>query len=232
MERKFYSLLMLLLLAACGGSHAAEKDYHYISGVSPEWIPQPPAEHSAQWESEIKQIVALRRHASKNDIGRAIQEEKLRPELLTGVIGPDVTRTRYPSTYRLLDKVGEDCRNSVHEAKAYWHTDRPYMADKRITTPIPDADKNGAYPSGHTACSLVWAEVLGQLVPAQRERLRMQADSIARHRVISGMHYPHDLAGGEQIGLIFFGELQPSAAYQHDLAEAKREWMSSQTSTQ
>ncbi len=213
MKRIFISTLLLL---CCLPAYGAEKS-HYIDPAlfSPEFIPAPPTDLKAK----IEEIIKRQSQATDADKTAAIDEAHMRPEMMA----TNINREHFPKTLALLDNVNQDCGAVIGPSKNYWNTDRPYAVDKRII-PLGSMPNNASYPSGHTACSRLWAEVLGQLSPSKRSNFRARAAAIADHRLVAGLHWPHDLIGGEQTALIIFGAMQTSPAYQNDLAEAKKEW--------
>lgn len=215
MKQTFFCLLLFF---TCFPAFA-DQEYHYVDPalISPEFISSPVENEPAVIEDIIKRQSALT-SAEKDEISG---EGKMRSDILA--LNERMTRKAYPNTYILLDKVGEDCKEAVSLSKQFYNTKRPYQTDKRIKS-YAYWPGNASYPSGHTACSRVMAEVLGQLSPANRAKFRARATAIAEHRVMGGVHWPQDLVGGEQLGLLFFGALQTSEAYRRDLENAKPEW--------
>ncbi|MEQ1652805.1 MAG: phosphatase PAP2 family protein, partial [Hyphomicrobium sp.] len=144
---------------------------------------------------------------------------------LVSMLDKYVSRTELPLTFALLDRTGADVNAVTWAAKKHWHTTRPYRLDHRIkllVDPLP-ADNYG-YPSGHSSTSLVWAQILTQLDPAAAARLQHQADRIAWHRVLAGVHTPHEVDGGKKLGAAIFAALMAKPAFQTDLTAAHAEY--------
>lgn len=202
----------------------AEIAYHYIgpAAIHPTLIEPPLKEGTDAWKKEADAVLKAQQQAAEEQIKEAEAERTVRPEIVTGVLGEKFTRERLPKTFALLDKVEADAQGISDAAKVHWNTKRPFQADERIKPSIEPA-KSPAYPSGHTAISLVLAEVLGQLLPDSREKLRMRARDIAMHRVITGLHFPFDLEGGWQLGYLILGALQQNPAFREDVAAARAE---------
>ncbi len=203
---------------------AQAEELHYLKPgtLKPEFLTPPIEVRSQEWNQEIETILKAQQEATTSDFAAALYEIKVRPELVTQVLGKDFARDTKPATYMLLDKVGADCKTQVHAAKDFWKTKRPYEEDARVKRRLPKLG-NGAYPSGHTACPRVMAEVLGELYPEKRGDLRARAEEMAHHRIITGVHYPHDLAGGRAMALLVFGALTQSEMYRVDLEKARAE---------
>ncbi len=180
-------------------------------------------ENSPEWQHDVQEIVELQKKATAADIKAAEVEYHMKPELLTKVLEPEVTRERNPALFTLLDRLHEDMRAINDKVKKFWNTRRPYKAaPEQVRTLIPP-HTNPAYPSGHTYYGVVWAEVLGQLMPARRETLRAKAENIAFHRVLTGMHYPVDIQGGRALARLTLGALLQNEAFQRDFEAARKE---------
>jgi len=61
------------------------------------------------------------------------------------------------------------------------------------------------------------------LMPDKKEALLARAEEIAQHRVVVGMHFPHDVAGGKKLAELIVAELKKSPDFTKDLAAAKAE---------
>ncbi len=227
--RQLVAFAFLAVLAAC--APATEKQYPW--GVTPRYIqadtispillttPAKP-ENKAEWKKQLDAVLNAQRTATQEQKALAKKEADFGLKMVTNYLPKTFTRTHYPQSFELLDKVGEDCIVITEDAKAYWNTPRPYLADKRIKTDVKPI-KNGGYPSGHTSCGYVWMETAAQLLPEKREYLRAKARDIATHRLMVGMHMPQDVAGGKELGRLIVGALQMSDAYKADLKRAQME---------
>lgn len=195
-------------------------------------LPAPPRSKSRAAKADIKQIIGAQAFAAPEEIAAAKDEQNLRPELIVKVLGKDLSRTNLPLTYALLDRVGTDVNTISGAAKKHWHTTRPYRLDHRVKLMIdPLPVDNYGYPSGHTSTSLVWAQIMAQLEPDAAARLQHQADRIAWHRVLAGVHTPHDLEGGKKIGAAIFAALVEKPTFQADLAAARAEFVAYRTAS-
>jgi acid phosphatase (class A) len=144
------------------------------------------------------------------------------PEMMTLVVSPTLTRAAYPALYRVLDRIGDTAGPVNGTAKTYWNTKRPYLSDARIKSLIPATD-SPAYPSGHSAGSYVWAHALGLLLPQYREQFYARAEEIAQHRVLVGLHYPHDVNGGKLQAMLIMGALLQNSSFLKEMDAAKAE---------
>ncbi len=221
--------LVLTLLSNC--SHQciikkSEKGYLNKSSISANILTKPSTIGSKEWQKEIVHINKIQKNISKPEIKKIQQEQILSPDLVANVIGKNFTRENYPLSYKLLDRSDKDCKNIVDNAKIYWHKKRPYeTAPKAVKNLISSSNANTSfsYPSGHTACSIVYSKILTQLFPQKANLLNAKANNIAFHRIEAGMHYPSDIEAGKEMGLLIFGSLQQSNQYRFDLKKAEKE---------
>lgn len=92
----------------------------------------------------------------------------------------------------------------VFQAKRFFRRNRPYIDDPKLPT-VPYDGSLGAhssYPSGHASTSFAAASILGSLMPDRVAEFQRLAESVAYSRVISGHHYPSDVAAGAYVGAL------------------------------
>jgi acid phosphatase (class A) len=192
--------------------------------ITPTALPKPDALQSHAWRRDIMTILQMQKYVVPIEIDVARTERDVTPEMMTRIIGHNFKRDALPRTFALLDRVGKDSHIITKAAKDYWRVPRPYLVDKRVKLLIEALPANNySYPSGHTSTSLVWARVLGDLLPDYRFALNVQAERIAAHRLIVGVHTPRDLAGGKELGELIVAKLQAVESYQADRQAALQE---------
>ncbi len=211
------ALVLWLVIAPLAGAQT----YFDPAVLPPTLLSPPPAPASDIWKQDIDTILALQQHADPAALKEAAAERHLTPEMVAEAV-PALTRSAYPALYRLLERAEATSRGVVKQAKNYWNTKRPYLMDSRVKALI-DAHDNPAYPSGHTAGSFVLAYVLSLALPQKRQVFLLQAEKIAQHRVLVGMHYPHDVKAGKEMALLILGSMMQSAEFQRDVNAAKQE---------
>ncbi len=216
--------LSILVLALCfhpAPLHA--EPYFDAAAITPALLTPPLTPESEARKAEIEAIVALQAHAPEAEVKKALDERTMSPELITLAVDPGLKRTNFPALYTLLDRVADTTHPISDQAKEYWRTVRPYKADKRIKI-LVKAHTNNAYPSGHTTGAYAWAHTLSLVIPDKRAAFLARAEEIAQHRVLVGMHYPHDLAGGKELALLSIGALMVNPAFRADVEKAKAEY--------
>ncbi len=191
--------------------------------LPPLLLPPPPSENSAAWRKEAHAVEAAQQHVAAADLAAMRDEQHVRLDLMTSVMGEGFTRDRMPKTFALLDHVMAESAQVVEADKQFWRIKRPYLIDKHVQLRVDPLDDSPAYPSGHTAESRVLAEVLGMLMPDKLQNLRDRAEQIAWHRVQAGVHYPADIQAGRMLAMLITGALLANEDFQYDLSAAKRE---------
>jgi acid phosphatase (class A) len=219
--RRIFSLATIMLALVLPGL-AWGVPYFDAATIPPTLLTPPPAVHSERWNRDVAEIIKRQKAPDKEAVTAASAERDLKPDMLVLPVEASFTRDQFPALYTLLDRTAETTLGVSRQAKDYWHTKRPYVMDSRIKALI-EAHDNPAYPSGHTSSSYVLAHVMGLLIPDKRDAFTRRAREIAEHRVLVGMHYPHDLEGGRELALLIVGGLLQSADFEKDFAAAKAE---------
>ena len=214
----------IIFLALSGAASAASREHYLQEGsLPPDLLVPPPQEGSEPWKLDMLSVESAQERIKPQDMDALKEEQHLRIELMTRLLGDGVTREKMPALFVLLDNVMADAGRVVDADKKFWHTRRPYLADKDVKLLVDPIDENPAYPSGHTCTTRVLAEVLGMIYPNRRADLRRRADDVAWHRVQAGVHSPTDLAGGKALAMLILGGFMQSEAFQKDLTAARLE---------
>ncbi|MBI4346143.1 MAG: phosphatase PAP2 family protein [Elusimicrobia bacterium] len=120
----------------------------------------------------------------------------------------------------LIVRVWSDLSLVAEGIKQRYAHPRPYAADAALE-PCLKKTANPAFPSGHAACSRVFARVLGDLVPARRAEYLRRADEIARDRLVAGMHRPSEIEAGKLLGDRVHAALRASPKFRRDFAKIR-----------
>lgn len=222
----FLAYVILFTGAVCAITADLQAEaYTYIAPqtLPPQLLPPPPEEGTESWRREIDGVLAAQKNISATDLAALRDEQYMRLELMTSVIGPDFTAQRFPKCFDLINRAMRDSGAITEADKQFWHTRRPYLADSHVQLLVKPLDKSPAYPSGHTSGTRVLAEILGLLYPQKLDALRSRAAAIAWHRVEAGVHYPVDVRGGDELAMLIVGALLNNADFQSDLDAAREE---------
>jgi len=208
-----------LILSACS---ATTETYFSGDSIIPKLIDAPYATNSKEWNNDIQNIIKAQKHFNVNELELASREKFLHPEIFIFYADRSLTNDEYPNLHKLIHRVSLTSKEVNDHVKNYWNISRPYTLDKRINmliTPSPGA----SYPSGHTSSSFVVTQILGMLIPQKDQDLKKLAQKIAYRRILVGMHYPHDITGGEQLSRLILGGLLQNKEFQKDFENARIE---------
>lgn len=188
-------------------------------------LPAPPAANSAEDRQELDTVARTRAAATPAEFARAKAEIRLTIFHFAPVIGTWFQPGKFPRTEALFASVEADSKVVTTAAKKHWQRIRPYHA---VPTMFPDAIENEertdySYPSGHSTRGMLFALLLAELFPENREALVEKGRDSGWLRVIGEVHYPSDVYAGRVLGLHLARMLLASPAFQRDLAVAKQE---------
>ena len=108
----------------------------------------------------------------------------------------------YPK--ELFKKLYNDAVPVLRGLKNYHNRARPKELAQSMGMDIERVDlksaKTKAYPSGHSAQSMLLAKVASYLHPRYKKEFMKAADDISKSRLIARVHYPSDSKLGVEIG--------------------------------
>ncbi len=137
-----------------------------------------------------------------------------------------ITEADTPRLYRLLRRTLTDFGLSTYAAKNHYNRPRPFLWNKApICTPAEQAflEKDGSYPSGHTAAGWGWALVLCELAPEQADALLARGLAFGESRNAGNAHWHSDVVQGRTMAAATLARLHAEPAYRADLEAARAE---------
>ena len=222
----------LVVLLFCSGALFAKAPAttHYLAPNALNvraLLPGPPAQGSAANQADIDAVLRRQARRTPEQIARAKAEADLSPAAFAPVFGKWFTAEKLPLTFALLKNATEDAEAISGAAKSYWNRPRPPFQDAAIHPAVP-VPPNASYPSGHAMRGTLWAAILSQLAPEKAGLLRGRGEQIGEDRIIAGVHFPTDVAGGRTLGQALAKRFLANAEFQHDLARAAVEFATAQ----
>jgi acid phosphatase (class A) len=215
------AVILGLLLRAAAPCLAADT---YLAPGHPDGVAllaPPPAAGSAEEAADLASVRAVYDARTPAEEARAKKDSGLGFSLFAPAIGPVFQLEKLPKTQALLAKVKQEIGEVIDIPKDHWQRRRPYQLDEHLSLGKPEPSPG--YPSGHSTRGTVYAGVLAELFPEQREPILAVGRQIGWDRVLIGKHFPTDVQAGRVLGLAIVRELKASPAFQHDLAEAQAE---------
>lgn len=193
-------------------------------------LPPPPARGSAEF--------ALDEELSREDVAQretqrwalAVSDADLRFPHAAGTfscaLNAPITQEATPHLYLLLRRALTDVGLSTYAAKDHYARTRPFVLNSRpLCTPGERAmlEKDGSYPSGHTAAGWAWALILTELSPDRTNAILARGWAFGESRRICNAHWHSDVNQGRIIAAATVARLHADAAFRADLDAARAE---------
>lgn len=186
-------------------------------------LPAPPAAGSPATRAELDRLLQLQAGRTPAEAARCVQVENEDIWLFGAeAAGPWFTAANLPRTAAFFAQVREDFILLNRAAKALHPRRRPPFADPRIKPCVEFAD-TGAYPSGHGIQSALWSGLLAEIIPEHAAGFARRAEETRHYKLLSGVHYPTDLAAGQLFGDALARELLGTPAVQKIISELRTE---------
>jgi acid phosphatase (class A) len=137
-----------------------------------------------------------------------------------------ITQEDTPRLYRLLHRTLTDFDISARTAKNHYKRDRPFLWNKEpICTPKDQAsmEKDGSYPSGHTAIGWGWALILSEISPDQTDAILARGLAFGESRNVCNAHWHSDVIQGRTMAAATSARLHSEPAFCADLEAARAE---------
>lgn len=137
-----------------------------------------------------------------------------------------ITEKRTPQLYLLLRRTLTDVGLSTYAAKNQYQRSRPFMLNKEaICTPGEQVtlEKDGSYPSGHTAVGWAWALMLSEIAPEQTDAILARGMTYGESRNVCNVHWHSDVVQGRVIAGGVVARLHAEPAFRADMEAAKSE---------
>lgn len=137
-----------------------------------------------------------------------------------------ISETVTPRLYTLLRRTLTDLGLSTYAAKMRYNRTRPFVWNKKpICTPEDRAglEKDGSYPSGHTAAGWGWALILTEVSPAQSDAILMRGRSFGESRNVCNVHWYSDVVQARHVAAVTVARLHAEREFRADLDAASAE---------
>lgn len=160
----------------------------------------------------------------------ATAHAELRPPLALQhfdcALGVRMGSAETPALDRVMARIFHDANSAAERVKARQARLRPVGDDpsrRACQTLTPAGRRSASYPSGSAAVATAYGEAFAALEPDRAEAVRRIGHEIGVSRLICAMHYPTDVAVGEQIGQAVAAKAVATPAFEADMAAARAE---------
>jgi hypothetical protein len=222
---KHFNRPLIVLLALLSLAIAQARQTAYISGSDFDFraiLGDPPTDDSDQHRQEVQHMLDIQAARTADQEKRCQAEQNVTPFVFAEVLGPWFNEKELPQTAKLFAEVTRETTEIVDVPKQKWSRVRPPVADSRIH-PCVKLEKTGSYPSGHATRGVVWATLLCEIFPDEKDALMSRGRLIGEDRVIGGMHYPSDVQAGQKLGTAIAKKLLANDRFKTDFAKVKDE---------
>jgi acid phosphatase (class A) len=215
----FIACGLLLPGSAVAGSHSLK----HLDPVA--LLPPPPVPGSAEDRADLENSARIHAAAPAEDLRLAVAETRLTFRELIPAEDVWWNSGPLPKTEALFARAEAVTRKLTNVAKEHARRLRPYqVAPARFPRAVEhDAPFYDSYPSGHATRGTVFAAILGELWPAQRDAFFARGREAGWLRVEGGVHYASDVYAGRVLGQAIAQALFADAGFQRDLQAAKQE---------
>lgn len=185
-------------------------------------LPAPPSPGSTEQRLDLDAVLSAQSHRTAVQEKSALAENDLSVFQFSEVLGASFTAEKLPATANLFKRIQEDSIDVLGPAKEQWKRPRPFLTSDQVK-PVGAKPGSASYPSGNSLLGYVYAVVLAQILPAQRDAIFNKGLDIGNARVVAGVHYPTDVAAGRLAAVEIVAKLGNSPAYAVDLKAATQE---------
>jgi len=221
-------LILFLALAMPAQAQMAQKHAHMgmldRAAFEPALFLPPPPPDEAVTQGELKELHVIANatdDARKAAAARDARDE--RPDMFNDALGFDIATAT--QTQKLLRMVADEEEVDTKVAKSYFHRQRPYAADRSLSTcePVKPGGAPTSYPSGHATLAFSMGVVLAHVMPQKAQAILERSHEYAENRLICGVHYRSDVVAGQQFGTVLALRLMENPQFQAQMTLATAE---------
>lgn len=200
----------------------------YINSLA--LLPPPPAPNSVAFA--LDKDVAQRTFAVRGTarFALALSDYDLSFPHAAGIyscaLNAPITAQHTPKLYTLLRRVMTDAALTTYAAKNYYNRQRPFVLNNQpICAPETQAflEKDGSYPSGHTAIGWTWALILAEISPEQADAILARGRAYGENRNVCNHHWYSDVEWSRVAAGATVARLHSNSGFRADLKAAKAE---------
>ena len=147
-------------------------------------------------------------------------------KIFSCAFGLEISKENTPHTYMLLRRTLADAGLSTYGAKKHYQRKRPFMSNHApICTPHEqkELEKDGSYPSGHSAIGWAWALILSEISPSHADALLARGRAFGQSRVVCNVHWQSDVNEGRIMGAAAVAKLHSDPVFLAEIEAAKKE---------
>ena len=147
-------------------------------------------------------------------------------ESFNRVLDLQISEEHTPNLYMILRRSLTDAALSTYMAKNHYNRLRPFMVNGAPTCTPEDEEylqKDGSYPSGHTAIGWTWALILAEVFPEKSDMILVRGVEFGESRSVCNVHWYSDVVAGRTMGDATYAKLHSREDFLIDMEAAKKE---------
>ncbi len=242
---KYFSVIatLALMLQSCAPGTSLTKDIKEIQpGLLEGYIPLsqmpssllilPPPPEEGSTAMKLDEEMA-EKYLTSNDTARkalaardAVLQFPEATESFNRVLDLQISEEHTPNLYMILRRSLTDAALSTYMAKNHYNRLRPFMVNGVPTCTPEDEEylqKDGSYPSGHTAIGWTWALILAEVFPEKSDMILVRGVEFGESRSVCNVHWYSDVVAGRTMGDATYVKLHSREDFLIDLEAAKKE---------
>jgi membrane-associated phospholipid phosphatase len=199
-----YLLFPPALVLVCAVPASADRPA--LAPAAPDWaaiVGPYPALGTPEALQEVGILAWLQRTRTSADVARAQSENTPSLGCFNQVLP---VRTLgigdFPLTTALLAAARVELLPIVHALQAEFGRLRPYVVYPNLDPALPKTF-TVCYPSSHAVLGEVYARIIAQLDPANKDIILETGQTLGNDRVLGGVHWPSDVEAGQRLGRAF-----------------------------
>lgn len=226
MRRSWSFFLPLIVVAVTVSSAAgADEPYYYLSPAQIDLVrvvPPPPTPGSVAQKRDVQAVLDAQNARTEASIRKALGDDPKVVFRFADVLGPNFRADNLPFTAVFFQRISSDGDAANNVIKAHHRRPRPFVVNPAITKGVEESTPT-SYPTSHATFSYNVAILLAAMVPEKAAALFERAADYSWNRVILGVHFPSDIAGGRIAGSVIANVLLHDARFLADFERAKAE---------
>ena len=236
MNRRYISLLLIVLAGLAGMVHAAD-DLSYLLGddlPNPvNYIPLPPDTTSVVFHGDYARWIWGKSMRNTPRGEQASWESKYGAArmctIYSDIFGFDISAETTPAIYNFIVRAGTTGSTSVARMKNTYFRRRPFLVMGEDVwgqfDTFSELEKNSSYPSSHTSFGWGAALALAQMAPFMQDTILRRGYEYGISRVIVGAHWQSDVDAAMLCASAAIARARGTEQYNLDLQAAQEEFM-------
>src|SRR5690606_15132357 len=133
------------------------------------------------------------------------------------ILAVPMTRVNAIELRAVLNEVIEEVKGEYDAIKSHYARQRPYKQSD-LVHPVFEHEGSKGYPSGHSTRGMIYALLLADVFPEQKDALIEYGRHVGYNRVLVGVHFPSDVHAGQKLGTAYAEAIMKESSW----ADAKK----------